>query len=469
LIAAALAVFTAVALARSGREGNGLPALAAAPGFVGPSYYAKFSNGPPAKQGYFPILTYQANLDQWPPLARRMRAMGITGVDDAYSAPPGVDFSRARRVGLTFNVVPPDGLAADLRSVRWRLVVSYAMQDEPDSTGSRYAASSCQPDADVCAEAFVNDADAVRRTDPTRPVWGNLTKDVDEWTDPPSGWTPGQFQHHVGELVDALDITSADYYGWTDPYEWSQARPGVPGHYGAWVYGHTVGRLERYNPRAPAYGFVECCDSAGASGSNGNGTVKPTNEMMPGMLQAAVWNLLVHGARGIVYWTANFWDLSPHGDPYADPYRGASYQAYFALYAEHQWDSQYNAARAVDRQIKTFAPELNAPTVAGIRASSRVGVPVAALGKDYDGKLWLLVQADGDVDHPLSNTHPMVATVTLPNTIPAGTALAVVGERRTVVVNARHQFRDTFATTTETPFSGIPITYGYAHHIYELR
>jgi hypothetical protein len=262
-------------------------------------------------------------------------------------------------------------------------------------------------------------------------------------------------------MLEALDVASADFYGWTDPYEWNQGTGQGTGYYGAWVYGHTVARLNYYNPKIPAYGLVECCDS-----SDGNGTRKPTNEMMPGMLAAAIWNILVHGGRGYVFWTTNFWDSSRGGDPSAEPYQGASYQGAFALYAEHQWDAQYDSAQQVDREVESFAPELNSPTVTGISATSSRGVPVATLGKAVGGGLWLLAQADGSRIYPLSNTTRLTAKITLPNAVPPGTVLNVVGENRTVTVNADHQIIDTFGTATETPFSGKPITYGYQHHIY---
>jgi hypothetical protein len=428
------------------------------PRFVGPGYYARFSDGPPATMSFFPIYTYQLNLGQWGPLAGRIAAMGVNGIDDAYSAPATTDYGVGLANGLHFNSIgklAPAGAAA---------VSSYAMQDEPNQSGSPFAASSCSPARDSCAQSYVRAAQTYQQEDHSRPVWGNLTKDVDEWTYPAPGWTAGQFARHVKTLVDSLDIASADYYGWTDSFEWNQATGEGTGHYGAWVYGHTVARLRSYNPRIPVYGFVECCDS-----TDGNGSTKPTNEMMPGMLQAAIWNILVHGGRGYIFWTTNFWDSSSGGDPYASPYPGATYQSVYALYSEHQWDAQYAAAQQVDRTVKAMARKLNSPTVTGIAASSSDGIPVATLGKDIDGKLWLLAQADGNTGHPLSNTAPMTARITLPVAVAPGTVLDVVGEGRTVVVDARHQISDTFGTRTETPFSGKPITYGYQHHIYVAR
>jgi hypothetical protein len=428
------------------------------PGFVGPSYYTKFAHGPSSSLSYFPILTYQMNLGQWNQLPSRIAAMGVNGVDNAYDGGSQGNLNVAARHRFTYNVGGPVTAFSSNRQV----VTSYAMDDEPNTSGGQFAASSCSPSNDVCAQAYVNQASAYRSADSTRPVWGNFAKDVAEWSFPPSGWSDTQFAKHERTMLGALDIVSADYYGWTDQYEWNQASPRTSsGHYGAWVYGHAMDRLRYYNPAIPVYGFVECCDSG-----DGSGQTKPMNEMMPGMLQTSVWNLLVHGARGYVYWTTDFWDSSGGGDPFDSGYSGASYWGNYALYGDHQWDAQYNAAQQVDQQVKSFAPELNSPTVSGITATSSSGVPVTALGKDYGGKLWLLAQADGNETYPLSNRSQMTATITLPSTVPAGTVLNVGGENRTVTVNAKHQITDTFGTTTETPFSGVPITYGYAHHIY---
>ena len=254
-------------------------------------------------------------------------------------------------------------------------------------------------------------------------------------------------------MIGALDIVSADDYGWTDPYEWSQANPRAStGHYGAWVYGHAIDRARYYNPEIPAYGFIECCGLAAAG---------PQNTMMPGMIVSG---------RGLVYWTTDFLDSSSGGDPQDEPYPGATYYGNYALYGDHQWDAQYSAARGLDQQVELFAPELNSPTVSDISATSPSGVPIAVLGKDVGGKLWLLAQADGDAAHQLSNTNSISATITLPSAVRPGAVLQVVGEHRTVTVNANHQITDTFGTTTETPtYSGKPLTYGYQHHVYAMK
>jgi hypothetical protein len=428
------------------------------PNFVAPSYYKRFAHGPSSSLSYFPIYTYQLNLGQWNRLAARIKAMGVGGIDNAYDGSSLAGIRLGARHGLTYNVAlgRPSRHVAPARGV-----TSYAMLDEPDNDGSPFAASSCAPSHDSCAHAYVELADAYRAADQTRPVWGNFTKDVEEWSYPPTGWTPARWQQHIHVMIRALDIVSADYYAWTDPYEWTQGSGNTgTGHIGSWVYGHTIDRLRFYDRRIPVYGFVECCGPAPGP---------QRNIMMPGMIQSAAWNILVHGGRGIVWWTTDFWDSDSGGDPHDRPYAGATYWGNYALYGDHQWDAQYDAARQVDAQISALAPKLNSPTVTGISARSPSGVPVSALGKDYGGKLWLVVQADGNQAHPLSNTTPIRATIQLPSVVRAGTVLEVIGEHRTVKVNGAHRITDAFATTTETlPYAEQPLTYGYQHHIYAM-
>jgi len=450
---------TPTAIVASAPSGGGLT-LPHDPSFVGPSYYARFAHGPSSSMSYFPIYTYQANLAQWSGLPSRITAMGVKGVDSAYDAGTQATLDAGAANGLTFNIAGSLGAFG----ANTQAITSYAMQDEPNQDGSVYAASACAPTNDTCAQAYVNDANAQRAADSTRPVWGNFTKDVTDSQYPPAGWSAAQFRNHVSTQINATDIVSADLYGWTDTYEWNQVTGAGTGNFGAWVYGHAISSMNAIAPRIPAYGFVECCDSV-----DGTGATKPVNSMMPGMIESAIWNILVHGGRGYTFWTTDFWDASAGGDPFDNPYTGATYYAYFAMFADHQWDAQYNRAQEVDRAVLSYAPQLNSPTVSGISTVSSAGVPVSALGKDVNGKLWVLAQADGDSTHPLSNTTAMAATITLPSSVAVGTVLNVAGEGRTVTVDAHHQITDTFGTTTEVgTYNGKSLTYGYQHHVYAM-
>jgi hypothetical protein len=421
--------------------------------FIGPSYYSKWTAGPPASMDYFPIFAYHMNLGQWSELPARLKAAGINGIYMAYDESDQLNLDIARQNGFTI-LLAQDGRKVETFRNNPTAVTAYAMADEPNQDGSQYAAIG-DPTLDAGGNRYAQDAAAMKSADPTRPVIGNFTKDVMSYAYPPSGWTSTQFQAHNSRMLKALDISSADVYGWTDNWEWSQRNPASSGNFGAWVYGEQIKRLRSYNPNAPAYGFVECCAS---------GDSPPSNTMMPGMIESAVWNMIVKGARGFTYWPRDFY----HTDD--QHYTGATYTGEYSLFGDHQWDAQFNRASQVNAQVKSYARILNSPTVSGISATGQNSVPVAALGKDNGGKLWLLAQADGSNLRPLSNTTPMQGTITLPSTIPVGTAFDVVGESRTVTVNANHQIVDTFGTTTETPtYSQRALTYGYQEHIYTQR
>jgi hypothetical protein len=332
------------------------------------------------------------------------------------------------------------------------VVQGFTMMDEPNQDSSPYRESAGSPSNDVGAAKYIADADALRSRDSTRPVIGNFTKDVFEWSWPAAGWSTTDHEAHMRRELTALDLTSADVYGWTDTWEWDQSSGNTgTGHIGAWVYGHTVDRLRYFNPQAPAYGFVEGVAAWGSP---------PSGSMTPNMIETAVWNILVHGAQGFTYWPRDFY----HNDD--QPYAGATYTGEYSMFGDHQWDAQYNRAKDVDATVKANAPALNSPTVTGVSATGQGGVPVTALGKDQGGKLWLLAQADGNTSHPLSNTTVMTGTITVPSA--PGVVFNVLGENRTVTVDSSHHIVDTFNTTTEKPlYSSRSLTYGYAHHIYQ--
>jgi hypothetical protein len=435
------------------------------PAFVGPDYYDRWSKGPSSDPTYFPILAYHMNLTQWSGLAARVTGCNVNGILMAYDQSADYIMQAAIDAGLDilgiaslaqWHELPANNIDT-VYPTQNGVITAYAMSDEPnqgDSVYEKYGDGT--PALDTGAQTYVADSNAQKAADPTRPILGNFTKDVMEWNNGgPAGWTEAEVEQHNRTQLNSLDIASGDVYGWADEYEWHQDDPTFgTGHVAAWVYGHTIDRLRYYNPNVPAFGFVEGCRS-------GDGV----NTIMPGMIKAAVWNLLVHGARGYTIWPRDFYGTGIVLYPGADEFIGE-----FNMFADHQWDTQYTAFQQVNAEVKALAPQLNAPTVLGCSATGTGGVPVTTLGKDDGGKLWLLVQADGNTSHPLSNQASMTATITVPTVIAAGTVFNVVGESRTVTVSAGHTFTDTFGTTTETPPATVrtipPLTYGYAHHIY---
>lgn len=433
------------------------------PSFIGPSYYAKWSKGPSTSMDYFPLQAYHMNLNQWSQIPARLKGASINGVMMAYDQSDNGIFATAANNSLTFLGIASTAQwgrapANNIDGVRAnsQVATAYSMADEPNKDGSVYDKARGTPTNDVGANTYVNHSNQQKSADPNRPILGNFTKDLMEWNNyGPSGWTAADVEKHNRTMIASLDIVSDDVYAWVDEWEWKQsaAADGDYGtrHAGAWIYGHAMDRLKYYNPRIPRFGFVEAVRSGDCS-----------NSMMPGMIETAVFNLLVHGARGITYWPRDFCGLN------MQPYAGATYTGEYSVFGDHLWDAQYERMVKVGAVVKANARALNSPTVSGITATGQNGIPVAALGKDVAGKLWLLAQADGNAQNPLSNRTQMTGTITLPDSIAAGTKFSVQDENRMVTVNSDHQIVDTFKTTTETPTStGKPLTYGYDHHIYE--
>jgi hypothetical protein len=454
--------------AGGGDGGGGASALADLhdPAFVGPAYYDQWSKGPSSSLGYFPILAYHMNLAQWSGLAARLVACNITGILMAYDQSADYIINVAVANGLEIVGIgseaqwhedPANNIDA-VYPTQQSIISSYSMSDEPNQGGSVYALDQGTPADDAGAELYIEDANAQKAADPNRPIMGNWTKDLNEWNNGygPPGWGEADVEEHHRRMMAAIDIGSFDAYAWIDENEWYMDDPGFgTRHVGSWIYGHLIDRIQYFNPDVPAYGFLECTRS-------GDGV----NTIMPGMIKSGAWMMVAHGARGFCYWPRDF-----HGTDVV-LYAGADeFITEFSVFADHQWDTNYAAMQQVNGEILSHAVAINSPTITGCSATGTGGVPITVLGKDVGGKLWMLVMADGSETHPMGNQTPMTGTITVPSVIAPGTVLNVVGESRTVTVGAGHTFTDTFGTTTETPWPLIrpipPLTYGYAHHIYE--
>jgi hypothetical protein len=477
------------------------------PAFVGPSYYTKFANGPSTSTSYFPIGTYEMDITN-SVNASRMNGMGINFIDQEYSGGCIAELDASFANGTREQVNPegsgcPAGASGTFSNplgdfagdTHTGSVFGYALFDEPNGGTGPYSMQTCttlgtapivsNPSQDTCAVAAINDENTLHTADPTRTIWGNFTKDVFPWNEyPASSWSTancgsgtlaaqtghagsvtwsGCFEKHNSMVVSGLDLMSADIYPWADPYEASNTNMDSgcnnnSGHCGAWVDGFAVDRIKALRPGTPPWMFL------GMTRSTDSQDVET-----PRMLNADVWDTIAHGARGIVWWTADFAPGVP-----ATPYTGSNCSIYWDALCDHFWDNNYNQAATDDATIKADAVQLNSPTVTGVSATASDSTPMAVLGKDVNGsgKLWLLVMADGNATHPMSNTSPMTATTTVPSAIPPGTVLNVVGESRTVTVNSSHQFTDTFGSVSDTNSNGLQcgctVSYGYQHHIYAM-
>lgn len=301
-----------------------------------------------------------------------------------------------------------------------RRVVMWGLDDEPDIRRDNAGDTTIYP---TNVKAF---GDKVRAADPTRPVYANYGKAmaVPEW----NGYhkeSPGGTGTYAGDMdlyCDAVDVLSVDFYGWTDPYERADQK-------GAWTYGRAIDSArENCGSDKLVLGFVE-----GAHPWQSTAPDAPGSTITPDQLEAAVWNVVAHGANGLIYFAHHFDNT---GTVYED--------GMLRLPAVRA------RAEEVNRALTELAPVLNERPVAG-EASVAVppgSAPVTFEHKRHGGAHYVIAVADGTERQPLSSS--VRATFTVP--VQQGMA-EVVGESRTVPI-AGSKLVDDFEP--------------YGHHVYRF-
>ena len=148
--------------------------------------------------------------------------------------------------------------------------------------------------------------------------------------------------------IDLVDVASDDVYWHTDPWQRD-----TPGSEVSSSYGKAVDRMRfldamNGSSRIPIWNFVETgwafTESAAAGGRSITGPE----------IRGAVWHSLIAGARGIIYFQHSF------GGPHAGDHHTIRSNS----------EGTRPAVVAVNAQVKSLAPVLNAPTADGLVESS---------------------------------------------------------------------------------------------------
>lgn len=366
---------------------------------AGPSvdYYEKWANGPnPAGDpNVFPINVWM----QDPSGVENGEKLGL-----AYPK-IGIDFGIGlwedewwylRQEGLyeTDWRVYVDGTRVDTvlaDTAHARNYVGYLIADEPDM--NKVYGDVFHPE--MQPSAILKAADAVRAADPSRPTYLNFGV----WMGTPTGEVgyghiEKSYEEDMRTYCSAADIASADYYGWTHPDRGDTV--------GAYSYGQVIDTMRKWcGPDKPLYGFVE------------TGHPHTHGELIePDQLESAVWNTILHGATGINYFAHSFYTEG----------RGE----YSSVLTRPEITARVTA---VNSRLKSLAPVLNAPNLAGVTAESDNGIPVPVLYKQVGDARWVLAQTDGTKEHPRS----LAAKVSVEVPVSSGTA-TVVDENRTVPI-----------------------------------
>ncbi len=286
--------------------------------------------------------------------------------------------------------------------------IGYLLGDEPDMnkvSGDATLAAASMPDAWQAA------GDALRAADPTRAIYANFGKGfaLDPW----GGYhvNPGPTEaDDFAKYVEPTSVISSDYYAVTDPYE-------ALNQHGIWGYGRAVTNTLKYAGTRPVYGFVE----ASAPFTQGQVANNLAGTMPPSMIMPAVWEMVVHGASGIIYFCHDF----SNGGQVED---GCLADA-----------GMPDAMSAADASVQAYADVLMSASIAGTTATSDGSVPVVTLTKQWGGATYVFAMADGNSSYPSGQAVNSTITVAGAG---SGTVTVLTDGRTLTMTNG--QFTDHF-------------------------
>ncbi len=351
--------------------------------------YVVWENGPDKSDDFFPIAVWL----QAPKNAPKYKAIGINLYVGLWRGPTQAQLAELRKFQMPV-ICGLNGYAS--KHMDEKMIVGWMHGDEPDNAQSLGKGKGYGPP--IRPEKIVADYEKIKAKDPTRPVLLNLGQAV-AW----DGWHGrGVRTNHPEDYpryVRGGDIISFDIYPAV------HSKPAVASK--LWYVPQGVGRLRRWAVDGQVtWNCIECTHI-------GNPSVKPT----PQQVKAEVWMSLIHGSKGLIYFSHQFQPRFIEAGLLAD-------------------EEMAQAVAAINRQIHQLAAVINGPT---IQQSATVTAqpaevapdpgravrmdPVATMVKKHKGATYLFAVRMED--------QPAKATFQLKGISPAATA-EVLGEQRTL-------------------------------------
>ncbi|MEO6596387.1 MAG: hypothetical protein ABIP94_16680 [Planctomycetota bacterium] len=329
-------------------------------------------------------ITHWMGLYQWPSEANRYPGYNLQAAQNLRTLGFTV-YAGGDQAAIDWNVAHPD--FADT-------FVGYLAGDEPDMTK--------QWVPEHHPVVWQANCELLRTHDPSREVWANFGKGFAKIPWPGYQAFPGPtIQDDHNKFTDFLDLVSIDFYGLTDSYE-------MPNYVGIWTYGKAVDNTRHYvyanpsNPGLPVWGFVETGDPFTL-------TQGMYPRIPPELIKPTVWNMIVHGASGMIYFNHDF----------ATPGVTATYPI------DHPEVGM--AVQQANASVTAYGAVLRTPTVAGTTATTDGGVAVVVLTKHFGGDTFVFAMADGNEAH--KNGLDVNATIVV---AASGATAEVLGESRNV-------------------------------------
>jgi len=279
--------------------------------------------------------------------------------------------------------------------------VGYMLGDEADMNKGN-------PDATLAAAsqptAWLAAGNALIAADPGRQRYANFGKGfaLDPW----NGYRASTTQAaDFAAYVSPTTVFSSDLYGITDPYE-------ALSNHGIWAYGRAVDNNRKYAGNRPVWGFVEASAPFSASlYASGAGNFI-SRRMLPQYIAPAVWEIVVHGGSGVVYFAHDF----------------SSGAVEDGMLAESGMPA---AVSAVNAAVASYAAVLATPSIAGATALSSGAVPVTLLVKKHGGSTYVFAMGDGNAANYLGQA--VNAQISVPGAV-AGSVVQVLGEGRSITL-----------------------------------
>jgi hypothetical protein len=308
--------------------------------------YAKWSRGPSADAGFFPIAVWL----QDPVKAGRYREAGINLYVGLWKGPTEEQLGRLKEAGMA---VICEQNAVGLAHIEDPTIVGWMHGDEPDNAQSLGQGKGYGPP--IPPDKIIADYERLRAADASRPVMLNLGQGV-AW----DGWYGrGVRTNHPEDYplyLKGCDIASFDIYPVTHD------KPEVAGK--LWYVARGVERLTQWaGGQRIVWNCIECTRIS-------NPQHKPT----PQQVRCEVWMSLIHGSMGLIYfvheWQPRFNESALLSDP-----------------------NMLAAVTGINRQIRELAPVLNSPTVPDGATAESPQVPVAVMVKRHDGATYVFAVA----------------------------------------------------------------------------
>ncbi len=348
-----------------------------------------FARGLPASADNFPIAVWL----QAPRNAVRYKQIGINLYVGLWQGPNEQQLVELEKAGIP---VICDQNSFALENQDRKIIVGWMHGDEPDNAQALPGGKGWGPP--ILPEKIVEDYQRIRKADPTRPVLLNLGQGV-AW----DGWYGRGVRSNKPEdypkYVQGCDIVSFDIYPAVHD------RKEIAGN--LWYVPKGVERLRRWTEgRKPVWSCIECTRI-------GNEKVKPT----PHQVKAEVWMAIIHGARGLIYFSHQFKPTFIEAGLLADK-------------------EMATAVGQINRQVRELAPVINSHAAvegATVRSASKE-VPIAIMARRHERATYILAVA--------MREGSTTGTFHLPGRTGRGT-VRVIDENRTIDM-ADGQWQDAF-------------------------